>query len=176
MESVAERACVSKMTVYGHFPDKPALLTAVFERNIAAMRLGELIERPDLPSSREELVAFGERLVAYLTRPDVVTTGRLMAEGAGEHPRLAAAFFAAGPAAVVGQVAAFLKSLAERRFLVVDDAELAAELMTVSWLGLSPLRQNLGLAGPPTAEAIARRVRLATETMLQAWSAARKGE
>jgi TetR/AcrR family transcriptional repressor of mexJK operon len=29
MESVAERACVSKMTVYGHFRDKASLLSAV---------------------------------------------------------------------------------------------------------------------------------------------------
>src|SRR5262252_5954791 len=42
MESVAERACVSKMTVYGHFRDKPSLLSAVFERNIKAIRLPDL--------------------------------------------------------------------------------------------------------------------------------------
>ena len=35
MEAVAERASVSKMTVYSHFPDKAALLKASFERNIS---------------------------------------------------------------------------------------------------------------------------------------------
>ena len=70
------------------------------------------------------------------------------------------------------KVAGFLKSLAERGVLSIDDPELAAEQLVVSWLGLCQLRQNLGLAGPPSADAIARRVRYATDTMVRAWSSA----
>ena len=65
-----------------------------------------------------------------------------------------------------------LTPLAERGVLPIDDPELAAEQLIVSWLGLSQLRQNLGVAGPPSAEAIARRVRYATDTMLRASSLA----
>ena len=54
----------------------------------------------------------------------------------------------------------------------IDDPELAAEQLIVSWLGLSQLRQNLGVAGPPSADAIAGRVRYATDTMLRTWSSA----
>jgi len=150
MEAVAARAAVSKMTVYGHFPDKPALLTAVFQRNIRAMRFPDLSERPDLASSCVVLVEFGERLIA-------------------------AAFYAAGPAAMVGKVAAFLASLAERRLLSLADPELGAEAMVVAWLGLSQLQQNLGLAGPPSAEAISKRVRFTTEALLRAWSPRPRG-
>ena len=39
MDLVAERAGVSKMTVYANFQDKPALLAAVFDRRIKTMRL-----------------------------------------------------------------------------------------------------------------------------------------
>ena len=70
------------------------------------------------------------------------------------------------------RVAGFLKSLAKRGVLSIDDPEVAAEQLIVSWLGLSQLRQNLGVAGPPPADAIARRVRYATDTMLRAWSSA----
>src|SRR5450756_2506805 len=38
-------------------------------------------------------------------------------------------------------------------------------------IGASQLRQNLGLAGPPSPEEISRRVRFATETLLPAPSA-----
>jgi hypothetical protein len=44
------------------------------------------------------------------------------------------------------------------------------EQLVVSWLGLSQLRQNPGVAAPPST--IARRVRYATDTMLRAWSSA----
>jgi len=175
MEAVAARAAVSKMTVYGHFPDKPALLTAVFQRNIRAMRFPDLSERPDLASSCVALVEFGERLIAYLTRPEILKAGQLMAINSAEHPELAAAFYAAGPAAMVGKVAAFLASLAERRLLSLADPELGAEAMVVAWLGLSQLQQNLGLAGPPSAEAISKRVRFTTEALLRAWSPRPRG-
>jgi TetR/AcrR family transcriptional repressor of mexJK operon len=172
MEAVAERASVSKMTVYGHFPDKPALLSAVFERNIKAIRLPHLEVGSDASSSLARLTEFGERLVSFLTRPEIVRTGRVMAACADENPRLAAAFYAAGPGTMLRKVAGFLKSLAERGILSIDDPELAAEQLIVSWLGMSHLRQNLGVAGPPSAGDIARRVHYATDTMLRAWSSA----
>jgi TetR/AcrR family transcriptional repressor of mexJK operon len=170
MESVAERASVSKMTVYGHFPDKSALLSAVFERNIKAIRLPDLEVGSDPRSSLARLTEFGERLVSFLTRPEIVRTGRVMAACADENPHLAAAFYAAGAGTMLKKVAVFLKSLAERGILLIDDPELAAEQLIASWLGMSHLRQNLGVAGPPSASAIARRVRYATDTMLRAWS------
>ena len=172
MESVAERASVSKMTVYGHFRDKPSLLSAVFERNIKAIRLPDLEVGSDPSSSLAQLAEFGERLVSFLTRPEIVRTAWVMAACADENPRLASAFYAAGPGTMLKKVAGFLKSLAERGVLSIDDPELAAEQLIVSWLGLSQLRQNLGVADPPSADAIARRVRYATNTMLRAWSMA----
>ena len=170
MESVAERASVSKMTVYGYFRDKPALLTAVFERNTKNIRLPDLSAGADLSSSLERLIAFGERLVSFLTRPEIVRTGRLMSASADEYPQLAAAFYAAGPDAMHKKVATFLNLLAERGDLSIKDPDLAAEQLIVSWLGMSQLRQNLGVAGPPAADAIANSVRYATDTMVRAWS------
>src|SRR5262249_45309009 len=172
MESVAERASVSKMTVYGHFRDKPSLLSAVFERNIKAIRLPDLEVGSDPSSSLAQLPEFGEWLVSFLTRREIVRTAWVMAACADENPRLASAFYAAGPGTMLKKVAGFLKSLAERGVLSIDDPELAAEQLIVSWLGLSQLRQNLGVAGPPSADAIARRVRYVTNTMLRAWSMA----
>jgi TetR/AcrR family transcriptional repressor of mexJK operon len=172
MESIAERASVSKMTVYGHFRDKPALLSSVFERNIKAIRLPDLAIGPDPNASLGQLAEFGERLVSFLTQPEIVRTASVMAACADENPRLAAAFYTAGPGTMLKKVAGFLNSLAKRGVLSIDDPELAAEQLIVSWLGLSQLRQNLGVAGPPSADAIARRVRYTTDTMLRAWSSA----
>jgi TetR/AcrR family transcriptional repressor of mexJK operon len=171
MEAVAERAGVSKMTVYASFPDKPALLTASFERNIRAMRLPDLADEADLPASLEALNAFGERLIAFLTRPEIVKAGRLMAVSAREHPALAAAFYAAGPAAMATTVANFLRSLDARGLVSVGRPELAAEQLISAWLGMSTLKQSLGVAEPPSAEEISARVRDATEIFRRAWTA-----
>src|ERR1700730_19246904 len=70
MDLVAERAGVSKMTVYANFRDKPALLAAVFDRRIKSMHVLDLAVGPDLNSSVERLVELGE-------------TGRVSRQSAG---------------------------------------------------------------------------------------------
>lgn len=169
MDMVAERAGVAKMTVYAYFADKPALLKAVFARNTEAFRLPELGDGEDLDASFAALDAFGERLVAFLTQPEIVRSARMMAENANAYPELAAAFFAAGPAAVLARVARFLGGLS-RLGVAIDMPELVAEQLVAAWLGVSQLRQNLGLAGPPDSAAIARSVRLANRALRRAWA------
>jgi TetR/AcrR family transcriptional regulator, mexJK operon transcriptional repressor len=173
MESVVERAKVSKMTVYSHFPDKPALLSAVFARNLKAIRLPDLSEQSGL-SPLDRLSDFGERLVGFLTRPQIVRTGRVMAASADDFPALAAAFYAAGPGAVLAKLAPFLRKLDESGASAVRDPELAAEQLAAAWLGVSQLKQSLGVSGPPSSAEIAIRVGQATETMLRGWAAGGK--
>lgn len=168
IEAVAERAGVSKMTVYSHFPDKPALLGAVFERELKDTVLPELSVAGRM-SVHERLCDFGERLVGYLTRPEIVRAATVMAASAGEFPELAAAFYDAGPAAVLGQVAGFLEAVRESEGLFLPDPALAAEELVSAWLGVDQLKQSLGVSGPPSPDEIARRVRSATEAMLKGW-------
>ena len=168
MDAVAERASVSKMTVYANFRDKPALLSAVFDRRIKSMRVLDLAVGADLNSSVERLVELGELVASSASQPEVVRMVRLMTECADEYPRLAAAFYAAGRGELLKQIAAFLKALTRRGFLSIKDPEPAAEQLVASWLGL--VRQSLGLAGPPSSDAIAKRVRYAVETMVRAWA------
>jgi TetR/AcrR family transcriptional regulator, mexJK operon transcriptional repressor len=169
MDLVAERASVSKMTVYANFRDKPALLSAVFDRRKETTHLPELPVGSDLNFSLVRLFEFGELIATVLTRPEVVRMTRLMAECAGEHPRLAATFYTAGRGEMVKRVTAFLKSLTKHKLLSIKDPELAAEQLIASWVGMSGLRQSLGVAGPPSADAIAKRVRYAIDTMVRAW-------
>lgn len=169
MEAVAERARVSKMTLYSHFPDKSALLTAVFERTLEETVLPELTA-DDVPAA-ERLSEFGEGLVGYLTQPEIVRTASLMAVSAAEFPELAAAFYAAGPAAVLARVARYLEAIEKREGLHLPGSALAAEQLVAAWLGVDQLRESLGVSGPPSAETISRRVRFATQALLRGWKA-----
>jgi TetR/AcrR family transcriptional repressor of mexJK operon len=171
MDLVAERAGVSKMTVYANFRDKPALLVAVLDRRIKRLRLPDLSVESNLNLSLERLAKFGELVVSLLTSSEVVRVTRLMAaECAAEQPRLAAVFYAAGRGEMLKRLAVFLKGLAERGVLSIDDPELAADQLIGAWLGMTELRQSLGVAGPPSSKAIAKRVRYAIDTLVRAWS------
>jgi TetR/AcrR family transcriptional repressor of mexJK operon len=170
MDAVTERASVSKMTVYANFRDKPALVSAVLDRRIKLMHGFDLAVGPDLNSSVERLVELGEQVASISGQPEVIRMVRLITEHADEHPRLAAAFYNAGRGALLKQIAAFLNALTRRGFLSIKDPELAAEQLVASWLG-NFRRQGLGLVGPPSADAIAKRVRYSVDTLVRAWSA-----
>jgi TetR/AcrR family transcriptional regulator, mexJK operon transcriptional repressor len=174
VDEVAERASVSKMTVYANFRDKPALLAAVLDRRIKSVFVfDEVLAGPDLNSSVERLVKLGEAVVSAITQPQVIRMTLLMAERADQHPQLAAAFYAAGRGELLKRVAACLKALTKRGFLSIKNPDLAAEQLVASWSGMSLLRQGLGVASPPAADEIAEHVRYAVDTMIRAWSTRR---
>src|SRR5271163_3274139 len=170
MDLVAERAGVSKMTVYANFQDKPALLAAVFDRVRKTTHLPDLAVGSNLNLSLGRLAEFGELVVSVLTRPEVVRETRLMGECAADQPRLATVFYTAGRGEILKRVALFLKGLTERGVLAIDDPELAADQLIGAWIGMTELRQSLGVAGPPSPKAIAKRVRYAIDTIVRAWS------
>jgi TetR/AcrR family transcriptional regulator, mexJK operon transcriptional repressor len=171
MDAVAERASVSKMTVYANFRDKPALLAAVLDHRIKSLYVfDELSVGSDLDSSVERLVKLGEAAVSAITQPQVIRMTRLMGESAAEHPRLAATFYAAGRGELLKRIAACLKALTKRGLVSIKNPDLAAEQLVASWLGMSVLRQILGVAGPPAADEVAERVRYAVDAMIRAWS------
>jgi TetR/AcrR family transcriptional repressor of mexJK operon len=171
MDAVAERASVSKMTVYANFRDKPAVLAAVLDHRIKSLHVfDELSVGPDLNSSVERLVRLGEAAVSAITQPQVIRMTRLMGESAAEHPRLAATFYAAGRGELLKRIAACLKALTKRGLVSIKNPDLAAEQLVASWLGMSVLRQILGVAGPPAADEVAERVRYAVDAMIRAWS------
>jgi TetR/AcrR family transcriptional regulator, mexJK operon transcriptional repressor len=173
MDAVAERASVSKMTVYANFRDKPALLAAVLDHRIKSLYVfDELSVGSDLDSSVERLVKLGEAAVSAITQPQVIRMTRLMGESAAQHPQLAATFYAAGRGELLKRIATCLKALTKRGFVSIRNPELAAEQLVASWLGMSVLRQVLDVAGPPAADEIAEHVRYAVDTMIRAWSTA----
>ena len=77
MDAVAERASVSKMTVYANFRDKPAILSAVFDRKIKLMHVFDLAVGPDLNSSVERLVELGKQVALVASQPEVGRMVRL---------------------------------------------------------------------------------------------------
>jgi TetR/AcrR family transcriptional regulator, mexJK operon transcriptional repressor len=169
IEAVAERASVSKMTVYAHFSDKSELLKAVFARNTARMRFSELGDCADAASAMARLIAYGVEFVRFLTRPEIIATGRAMAESAREFPELAAAFHEAGPQANHDRIAAFLRLGVTKRFWSLDDPNLAAEALLSAWLGMDRERQTFLGAPPRDPAETALRVRAVTEMLARGW-------
>ena len=165
MEAVAERASVSKMTVYAHFPDKAALLRGVFSRTVASVAPPDFAQGPDPARLVDQLAEFGERFVGFLLRREILGPGRAMAASAHEFPELARAFYEAGPGAFQRRIADFLDACVREGLMTIVDTATAAEILMSAWLGLDQLRAHLGA---PQADTSAR-VRQATAALARGW-------
>jgi TetR/AcrR family transcriptional regulator, mexJK operon transcriptional repressor len=150
IESVAQRAKISKRTFYHRFPDKAALFDAVLRRIIQGIR-----PSPDVPlfeggDLSEVLRRLARLAVRASVAPMTLALTRLMLTEAQRFPELAAIAAREGSRGeAVRQITALLERESRAGRLAIDRPEFAAEqflalLMTV------PQRRALGLGTPMT--------------------------
>lgn len=137
MDMIAERARVSKITVYAHFSSKQALFSAIIAD--LAGRLTGTIERlapADLPPDR----ALRQVARAYLElalAPSSLALHRLVVAEAARHPQLGRLIFRNGPMAIVETLAAYLRTQPDLR---IADPQLAAQQFLGMILAQNQLR------------------------------------
>ena len=110
MEQVIAQAQVSRTTLYANYPDKAALLEAMFARESSRIVSEEFANTPLTVGVEEALTTFGERLLGFLSDPAMMAFERLIPLVKTPTPTLAARFFAAGP----GRAHGILRHLVEQ--------------------------------------------------------------
>jgi TetR/AcrR family transcriptional repressor of mexJK operon len=144
MGAVAKAAGVSKQTVYSHFENKEALFRACIRGKIADYGFAE--DAPTADGDAPELLfRLARRFMDLICDPDVVAMHRLVAAEAGAHPRIAALYFEAGPAATKRAVAAMLKALVARGELRIPDLDYAAWQLANMAFGEFHMQLQFGL-------------------------------
>ncbi|MEO0463003.1 MAG: TetR/AcrR family transcriptional regulator [Pseudomonadota bacterium] len=149
IEQIAADAGVSKVTIYNHFGDKRALFIAAVELECERMRGYFSIE--ELPSGtiRERLLAIGEGMTAFLSRPEMIAFERRIAAETEHEPAIGQAFLKAGPWRMKSAFAQFLSFADEHGELEVPDPDLAAEQFAALCKGMGDLDLRFGEVVPP---------------------------
>jgi AcrR family transcriptional regulator len=149
MDDVAQRARVSKQTVYAHFTDKQRLFVELIRADVGQAdepghRLAETLgESEDV---ERDLRAFARWHLAVVLDPHRLRLRRMLIGEAERFPELARAWYENGPELSCRMFARWFRRLDERGLLRVPDPELAAQHF--NWLVLSiPL--NRAMAGLP---------------------------
>ncbi|CCG41551.1 TetR/AcrR family transcriptional regulator [Magnetospirillum molischianum] len=166
MDSVANRASVSKATIYAHFNDKDDLFGAVIrmrcDRNLNLTSVDSALD------ARDTLTVIGQRFLNLLLQPDSLSMYRLVTAEAPRQPDLARAFYESGPGTSKTQIAQAISDLGRRGLLNVDDAWQMADLFIGMLRTDLFMRTLLGL--PQTKErTVDQAVSAAVETMLRAF-------
>ena len=144
IEQVAADAGVSKVTVYNHFGDKRGLFTAAVECECEKMR-DQFAAAPDMRGSlRDRLIAIGEAMVSFLSRPEMVQFERRIAAETEHEPEIGAAFLAAGPHRMKAAFAGLMRAMNDAGEVEIDDVELAVEQFASMCKGMGDLERRFG--------------------------------
>ncbi len=134
MDKVAQRAKISKLSIYRHFENKEALFSAAIAarcRQFAPQSLLEGVEG----SAEDQLRAIGTSLLRLLLSSDVRSVEAMITADKTNQASLSKLFYQAGPARVIAQIEALLRQLHEKAVLSVPDPLRSARLFSALFKG-----------------------------------------
>ncbi len=165
-EMIAERARVSRQTIYNQFESKEALFLAVATDlvNEISARLEEAVEGGgDL---RGTLLALGRRTLNVLLRPKTFAFYRVVITEAPRFPELARAIDEASRKAVEDEVAAYLD---KRSQLHLPDPKLAARQFLGMIVHPFLMKALLGISADVNGPEVGRYLEASVDTFVRAY-------
>jgi len=149
MDAIAQKAGVSKATVYAHFESKDTLFQATVRRFVTPI-LKLLPGADPVEDVRAELIHFAETFSEILLTPEKADWDRMMVATSKQFPKLARSYFEAGPQKALNRLAKFLKAQEEAGNISVPDPEFSAEMFCGMLFGTRILRNLILSESPPT--------------------------
>ncbi|WP_425280238.1 TetR/AcrR family transcriptional regulator [Rhizobium mesoamericanum] len=134
LEKVAQRAKISKLSIYRHFENKEALFAAAFSARCQQLIPQALFEGID-GSAEDQLMAVGSSLLRTLLRPDVRGVEAMVMADITSQMSLSKLHYEAGPAHIIAQVEALLRQLHAKALLNVPDPPRSARLFAALFKG-----------------------------------------
>ena len=144
MDQVLARAGVSRATLYSNFSDKTELLAAVIAAGANSFLAGVWDEQSVDQPVEQNLVRFGDRLLAFIAEAETMAFERLVAQAALAAPEHGTRFFAAGPGTARSILVAIIRAAQDRSELRQGDAGQAANDLMGLWQGMWRLEVQYG--------------------------------
>lgn len=176
IDDIAERARVSRQTVYNHYRDRNALFGAVIEDVMARANASvfELLGR--FPETGDNLEADIAGFLVDLSRNCLLNKDgrflrKLVQTEGDRYPELFDTWRKHGPLKLVSAVGACLARLAAKGVLEIDDFDVAARQLLA--LGQADIQMQVLLGEIPSDAELESAARNATRTFLRAYAPAK---
>src|SRR5690348_3706338 len=134
LDKIAQRAKVSKLSIYRHFESKEALLRAAIASRCHQFAPQVLFEGAG-GSAYDQLMAVGSSLLRTLLSSDVRSVEAMIMADKANQKSLSKLHYEAGPAHVIGQIEALLRQLHAKRLLNVPNPLQSARLFAALFKG-----------------------------------------
>ena len=134
LDKVAQRAKISKLSIYRHFENKEALFSAAIAAGCHQLFAPQTLPEGVDCSVEDQLMAVGSLLLRTLLRSDVRSVeAMVMADRTNKS--LSKLHYEAGPAHVIAQIEALLRQLHAKAVLNVPDPLRSARLFAALFKG-----------------------------------------
>ncbi len=153
MDRVAEKAGVSKQTVYSYFASKESLFCACVEEKCDSYGLTSDLFDLDQPY-REVLLGIAHKFSAMFLSDEAIRLKRLLCAHAESNPRLSALFFEAGPMRLLTLLQQYLDELNSLGHLVIGNTRIASRQFIYVLQAEAQMRRLLNIPGGPDDEEI----------------------
>ena len=134
MDKVAQRAKISKLSIYRHFENKEALFSAAIAARCHQFSPQALFEGVD-GSAEDQLMALGSSLLRTLLSPEVRGVEAMILADKTNQASLSKRHYEAGPAHVIARIEALLRQLHAKALLNVPDPLRSARLFAALFKG-----------------------------------------
>lgn len=169
MMEIADKAKVSKLTLYSHFHDKDDLFTqSVIDCCEQQLPTSSFALAPGL-NIEQALIAIGTGFLDLIMDPRAISLHRMMVTQTGLDTQHADLFFKAGPARMLREMQQFIEAANRNRALEIPAPRLAAEHFFCLLKGLVYMRVLIGLTPPPEKDERDRHVREVVTLFLSAY-------
>jgi TetR/AcrR family transcriptional regulator, mexJK operon transcriptional repressor len=149
MMDIAEKAKVSKLTLYSHFTDKDDLFAQSVADCCAKQLPHSVFQLAPGLSLEQALVTIGNGFLELIMDDKAITLHRMMITRSGidlEHAQL---YFKAGPERVMAEMQDLLVKAHKSRALEIDSPQHAAEHFFCLLKGVSHMRVLMGMIEAP---------------------------
>lgn len=135
LDKVAQRAKISKLSIYRHFENKEALFSAAIVAGCQQLFAPQALSEGVDGSVEHQLMAAGTLLLRTLLRPDVSSVEAMVMADKTNQKSLSKLHYEAGPAHVIAQIEALLRQLHAKTLLNVPDPLQSARLFAALFKG-----------------------------------------
>lgn len=126
MDAIAQRAGVSKLTVYSHYTDKDTLFVEAVRARCEEQLPQDLFLADLTGPIDKQLSKIGHAFFALITSDEAIAIHRVMARQLPEESKLPKLFWEAGPKRIQTAFAEFLRAEVAAGQLAITDVERAA--------------------------------------------------
>lgn len=157
LDQIAQRAGVSKQTIYSHFADKQALFLAICTELTEKLTIPLRRPASETGDLRSTLLRLGEDALAMMLHPASLDLHRLIVGAAARFPELGQAAYEAGAGRMITDLSALLAQRSRSgdglpRPLAGEEADRLAEQFIGMLRGFHQVRGLFGIAHAADAE------------------------